>query len=370
MAQLFLDSFSIYETADLPTRWAGGVSRGAGQVDILNTPLPPNPQAGAQILRIQSNIGPPNSVLSNNYGALARLILGFRFQREPLGTGIVASAYSGGLLTSICSVAVDNTGTYLLGLVTNGSAVVLGMGPIIPQNEWHHYELDMTFGIASNATVNLYIDGNPTPFISVTGVNTGAATATQYSLGALTSWTTGTPNPSAAGQNCSGYYADHYAFSGTGAVPEFNAPLAPQGLGAAKMAFTMPAGVGIISNWTPNGAATIWQCINQIPQDGDTTYASDATPGDQYQCTFGALPAIQTLISAQLSTYAREDDAGARAYQSGFWKGGTFGYSGVNQYLGGTYNYIQDEFVVNPVTGLAWAPGDLTGLQFGAKLTV
>jgi hypothetical protein len=87
-------------------------------------------------------------------------------------------------------------------------------------------------------------------------------------------------------------------------------------------------------------------------------------------CTFAALPPMQTLISVQLSSYARTDDAGPRAYQSGFWKGGTFGFSGVNEYLGGTYNYIEDEYMINPITGLPWAVADLTGLQFGAELTV
>jgi hypothetical protein len=363
MAQLFVDSFSIYATADIPTRWAGG-NIGCS---IVTSPLPPNSQAGAQTLLNSGGFLNQRYVLSNNYGALSRLILGARFMRASGASGTLFQAVSGGGLTPVCSVGVDNTGTYIFGANGFNNDHLLGTGPIIPQLEWHHYELDMTFGLGGTATINLYIDGSPTPFISAASVTTGAATATQYALGLVMGNSSSTFQ---ANQNsCTGNYADHYAFSGTGAAP-FNAPLATQGLGAAKMAFTMPAGPGVISNWTANGAATIWQSINQIPQDGDTTYASDATPGDQYQCTFSALPAIQTLISAQLSTYAREDDAGARAYQSGFWKGGTYGYSGVNQFLGGTYNYIQDEYMLNPVTGIAWAPADLTGLQFGAKLTV
>jgi hypothetical protein len=75
------------------------------------------------------------------------------------------------------------------------------------------------------------------------------------------------------------------------------------------------------------------------------------------------------ITDVQLSTYARTDGAGPRSYQSGFYQGGTYGYSGVNQFLGSTYNYIEDEFPANPATGLAWAPSDLATLQFGAKLT-
>jgi hypothetical protein len=360
MAQLFVDSFGIYSTADIPTRWPGG---GANGYTIVNTPLPPGSQAGAQVLAIGNNF---QGITTNNFGANPRVITGFRFMKAT-GTSatqgiIIAYGHqlSMGQFRGVCSVQYDAMGTY----ITDGVGAVLGTGPIVPFNEWHHYEFDAQMGLAGAATLKLYLDGSPTPFISVTGASTQYAEAEFVSTGSGpingVFW-----NVNAGG----GYYADFYMFNGTGAAP-FNAALAPQSLGAAKMAFAIPNGAGTVSAWTPNGAATIWQCINQIPQDGDTTYASDATPGDQYQCTFTALPLMQTLISVQLSTYARTDDAGPRAYQSGFWHAGTFGYSGMNQFLGGTYNYIQDEFMTNPVTGLAWAPADLTGLQFGAKLTI
>jgi hypothetical protein len=364
MAQLFVDSFSVYATADIPTRWAGGFA--GGGPTIVNTPLPPNAQVGAQVLSMP-NASNFYHLLSNNYGNLARMIIGTRFMRNNggNGTGGVMQMLSGVGLTPVVSVWADDTGTYITGNEV-GSSTLIGTGPIIPRAEWHHYELDATFSTTGTAVVNLYLDGNPTPFISCTGVSTGAATASQYSLGAVGAYFN---SPYSGNGTCAGFHADHYAFSGTGSAP-FNAALAPQSLGAPKIAFAVPNGVGTVSAWTPNGAATIWQSIDQIPQDGDTTYASSSTIGQQYMCTFGALPAMQTLISVQLSTYARTDDAGPRAYQSGFWKGGTFGFSGTNQFLAGTYNYIEDEYMTNPVTGLAWTPADITGLQFGAELTV
>jgi hypothetical protein len=282
------------------------------------------------------------------------------------GSGGVLQLLNGVSLNAVVSLWVSNTGTYIT-TDDGGGFTLQATGPIVPSGEWLHYELDVVPSTTGAGVINLYLDGNPSPFMSATGVTTRAmGTVSQYCLG---SHGNNNSNPYAGNGTAIGWHADHYAFSGTGAAP-FNQALAPQGLGAAKVAFSVPNGPGIISNWTANGAATIWQCINQIPQDGDTTYASDVTVGDQYQTVFSALPAMQTLISVQLSTYARTDDAGPRAYQSGFWKGGTFGYSGVNQFLGGTYNYIQDEFMVNPITGTAWTVADLTGLQFGAKLTV
>lgn len=350
---LFCDSFSAYATADLPTRWKGYTPVGAS---IVNTVLPPSSQAGAQVYHVVNNA---QGITSDNYGAKTELVLAFRCNKVTTTGSIVYPVHqiAFGNYGFPCGLAADALGTYF---VNDGGAVIKS-GPVIPIDEWHHYELHMIFNTAGAGSIVLYLDGNPAPFMSLTGISTSYAQAEAFSLGGN--------GPSNHGINgLEAYFADFYAFDNTGAAP-FNAPLAPQGFGAAKMAFAVPNGPGHLSAWTPNGAATIWQCINQIPQDGDTTYASDATPGDAYMVTFGALPAMQTLLAVQLSVYAREDDAGPRSYQSGFSNGTTDGYSGVDQYLGGTYNYIQDEFPINPVTGIAWAPGDLATLQFGAKLT-
>jgi hypothetical protein len=365
MSLLFIDSFGGYTTADLPTRYKGGAYNGP---TIQSGVLPPSPQAGAQTLQL----GGGSQVLSDTVSpVMSRTIMGCRFYKNSTNNGNLfemgLSLGVGGQIQPCCALAIYETGTYITdGLLNNGNPNTLATGPVIPQNEWHHIEFDVIYGTAANATLVVYLDGNPTPFMSVAGQTLQRATADRWWVGAANQ----NANASELNSAVPGYVADLYVFSGTGPVSTFNSALAPQGFGAPKVAFSVPNGVGIISDWTPNGAGTIWQSINQIPQDGDTTYASDATPGDQYQCTFTALPAQQSLLAVQLSNYARTDDAGPRAYQSGFWKGGTFGYSGVNQFLAGTYNYIEDEFMVNPVTGVAWIPGDLVGLQYGARLTI
>ena len=361
MALLFCDSFGIYETADIPTRWKGGNIFNGSVIDSAQ--LPPNSQAGAQVLDCTGTAG----VLSDNYGSQSRYILGFRFYRSLNGSaGVIcglAHTLGIGSYGSSAYIQLSSSATY----ITDGSNTILATGPIIPYHEWHHFEVDFQQGLTGTANITIYKDGSPTPFLQALGVSTTYAVSEQFVLGR--------PAPSVGPpiSQDNAYFADFYAFNGVAQTVgpyNFAAPLAPQGFGSAKMAFSVPDAPGIVSAWTPNGAATIWQSIDQIPQDGDTTYASSATVGQAYQCPFGALPAMQSLIAVQLSTYARTDDAGPRAYQSGFYSGGTYGYSGVNQFLGGTYNYIMDEFTTNPVTGVAWTPAALTGLQFGAELTV
>src|ERR1700678_996137 len=165
MAQLFVDSFSIYATADFPTRWVGPSN---GGFSITSAVLPPNSQAGASVAF--SNGG---FISGNNYGANARMIQGFRFYR--LAAGSVG--YVGGFLLSTgigtshspFVLQQDASGTFLY--TGNSPGTLLATGPVVPAQEWHHYEMDVIFGTASNATINLYLDGNPSPFLSATGVS-------------------------------------------------------------------------------------------------------------------------------------------------------------------------------------------------------
>lgn len=358
MAQLFVDSFSIYRTSDIPNRWVGG---NFGAV-IDNTVLPPDAQPGAQVLDLTANNG--DYVLSQNYGSLSRWIIAARFYRAAGGGnfGAVISLIHNVSLSVIDSpvvLQVGPSGTFL----TSGSGTIFATGPVIPYQQWNHVECDFTLSTTGGAILTVYLNGNPTPFMHVTGISTSYAVAEQYSLGRCIQ------NIYSNIQGDQDYFADHYAFSSVGPIPMFNAPLAPQGLGNAAVAFGIANATGASASWTPNGAATIWQCIDQIPEDGDTTYASSDTVGQQYMCPFNTLPPASSVVSVQLSTFARQDGAGARAIQTGFYNGGTTGFSGVNDYLASTYTYYQDEYMVNPVTGLAWTPTSLIGTQYGVELT-
>ncbi len=360
MAQLFVDSFSIYATADLPTRWAGGATPQAA-INSTVPMAPPGAQTGWSVLDL-TNSGA--TVLSQNYGSLSRWIIAAQVYRKNSGS-------SGALFSLLDNLGGGNVGASVIlqatpaaTLITKGDGTVLGSGPIIPYHEWHQLECDFTLSTTGGGILKVYLDGNPTPFISATGVSTQYAVAQQYALGEV-------PQTVNANINTDqDWYSSHYAFSATGAVPMFNSALAPQGLGNAIMAFGVANAPGVVSAWTPNGAGTIWQSINQIPQDGDTTYASSNTPGQVYMCPFNTLPAQSAVVSVQLSTYARQDGAGPRAIQTGFYNGGSYGFSGADIYLSASYNYFEDEYMVDPITGLAWTPASLLAMQYGANLEV
>lgn len=368
MAGLLLDITGAYRTADLTTKWPGGTNNMiVDDGSLSGVPLPTFSQSGARFL-VANPSGGGNAayVQSDNYGTKARLIAKTRFYRFNEASSLVmsfANPNGVGNLIMCAAVGVDNQGTYIFDGNGFSGAHILATGPVIPANVWTDFEFDVIFGTANNATCKLYINGNPTPFLSVTGVSTNQANGSILILGGGDgAW------PIVVPTGGRGAYIDTYLFDGTGAAP-FNAALAGQNLGAAKVGFAMPNGPGRISGtWTANGAATLWQCINEIPENGDTTYVATSTATDAFMCTTGPYPNIGTLIAVQAEAYVRVDDGGSHLVQTGLGNGVTESYSGVSFAPAATYSNMRQFYPTNPFTVAAWAAGDQNTLQVGQKM--
>lgn len=366
--QLQLGQPSIYATAGINAWWVGGSSNVTTQSAIL----PPGSQAGALTLSDTSNNNA--MVLSNTYTPQSGKTMACRFYRVPTGSGglggnvmeVCKNVGSGHINPAAC-VAVFDSGTQITdGFLGGDSPNILAIGPVIPSGQWHHLEMQVVLGTASNASITLYLDGNPVPFMSVTGVSLQYATSDCHTFYADTIFTP--PIDSSLGSAFVGYITDDYVFDNTGPAP-WNGALAPLGLGGAKTGFAFMGGPGVTSAWTPNGAATDWQCTNTVPP-GATPYASSSTVGQTFFGTLTALPTASAIIGAQISTFAAENTGGARAIQSGFSNGSTEVYSGTNRFLATSPAYFFDEYETNPVTSLPWSPADVATLQIGEQLTV
>ena len=111
-----------------------------------------------------------------------------------------------------------------------------------------------------------------------------------------------------------------YALDTTGSF--CNAPLGP-----AISVPMIPNGVGQESQWTPNGASAGWQCIKDIPPDGDTTYISDNTAGQEEACTLSAPSGISGVYGVSVIADQRQDTAaGPRTIELGVGNGTTRSY--------------------------------------------
>jgi hypothetical protein len=120
--------------------------------------------------------------------------------------------------------------------------------------------------------------------------------------------------------------------------------------------------------WTPLAPPAFSQ-INQIPPPGDSAYISDGTPGDSslFQLDFisgqGPVGAYsiqfgQTVMDAKL------DSAGSRLIAPNIG-----GNVGTPVALGSNYGMSTQCYVLNPVTGLPFAPSDFTTTFLGPQVT-
>lgn len=153
-----------------------------------------------------------------------------------------------------------------------------------------------------------------------------------------------------------------YAMDTTGSF--CNAPVGP-----AISVPMFPDGVGQDSAWTPVGATPGWNCIHEVPPDGDATYISSATANQEEACTLSAATGISGVYGVSIIADQRQDTSGGgRTTEIGIGNGTTRSY-GTAWGLGTSYVMNTTPFSSNPFTAAAWALADLSTLQIAAKLT-
>ncbi|HEV3512505.1 MAG TPA: hypothetical protein VGS05_12435, partial [Candidatus Sulfotelmatobacter sp.] len=126
-----------------------------------------------------------------------------------------------------------------------------------------YYFIDFETVINTSGSVNLWL-GEPAgggALITASGVDT-QITSNAYANGVTIGFING-------GTSVSGMrFDDFHAHDASGSAP--NAVL-----GEGTRIYTkMPNGAGYATTVTPNGASANWQCVDDVPPDGDTTYVS------------------------------------------------------------------------------------------------
>lgn len=97
------------------------------------------------------------------------------------------------------------------------------------------------------------------------------------------------------------YFDDFYVDDFTG--ESFSAPV------GRKFFKSMPNALGNDADFTPVGAATNWECVDETPDDGEITYVSAATPALRDTYNFAALaglPANYLIHAVNLCAVARK----------------------------------------------------------------
>jgi hypothetical protein len=214
----------------------------------------------------------------------------------------------------------------------------------VTANLYTAIEIEVTVG-SSTGAVNIWVNG--TPVLSATGLNTQAtsnATANQVRIGDC---------------DMNGMIIlldDFRVWDGSGSAQ--NAPLGTD----SRIVTKLPSSAGLLTGWTPNGAAANWQCVDDNPPDGDTTYVSSTAVNNQdsYQMPTAGLTQAPVMVVAR--SYIRRDDAGPHTAAVGVQQGSS-GALGPTITIGSTYQFIDGCILVDPSTGLAFTAGGADTLE-------
>jgi hypothetical protein len=223
---------------------------------------------------------------------------------------------------------------------TGGTQIYLSGNNVWTGDVWNFLEVH---AVIDGSAGLVEVRSNGAAIASVSGANTKATANAWFDATDVIAYTTSILQGTVQLDDL--YYAD--TTTGPGTFP------ANTYLGDSRTATLFATGEGSVQ-WTPL-AGTNWSQVAETAMDSDTSYNSDANPGDEDQISFQALSAsIPVIFGLQATIAARKDDASARVLKTGVKSGATVSY-GSNHSLPDTdYAYFTDQWILDPATGANW----------------
>jgi hypothetical protein len=310
-----------------------------------------SPPAGLPGQGIKCNTG-GSGIFKNMQSNQATFIIKVAVNFPSLGSHVINPFLgvldSSGYQWTLCVTPAGN----LLVITGNTGATQVETGPgVIATNAWYGIEIEVTVS-SSVGTAQAWVNG--AEVINASGIvtqNDANAFGNRVSLGDLN-------DNGLAGV----MFDDFRVWDNTGSTQ--NAPLGTD----SRMFTKLPSGAGANTNFTPNGAAANWQCTDDNPPDGDTTYVSGAASGliDSYALPAIGMTAAPVMVVAR--SYARKDDGATRSLEVGVSSSGTDGY-GSSVAVGSTYAFIDGCIALDPHTTAAWTAAGADAAQVSKQET-
>jgi hypothetical protein len=239
--------------------------------------------------------------------------------------------------TGQCGLEFNSSGSILLNQGFSGATLAITVPGVMTTGIWHWLDVVITINNTTGA-IQVYLDqpAGGAPVLTGSGLNTRSTannSMNQFAIGDF-------------GNVFNGMQIDDFhAHDITGAAP--NAIL-----GDSRIYTKKANGAGFSTLWTPNGAAANWQCSDEAPPDGDTTYNASNTPGaiDGY-----AVPTVPLSVAPNglvRRSYVRRDDAGPHTFQNGIRSGSSNGLGSAFT-VPSTYAWTDNNtcYVNDPATG-------------------
>lgn len=257
------------------------------------------------------------------------------------------------------SIVIQSTGTIQVRRgATNGAFLGLTANPVVTAESYQHIETIVFFS-QTVGTVEVRVNG--VTVISLSGIDTVNTTNVECSQ---ISFPCG-PNIGTASTGTTTDVDDIFCYDNTGS---FNNTF----LGDRRVLTLFPNANTIQADWTPVGAATGFECIDEASPDGDTTYINATVPGSPGAISeFGIanLPAGISAVSAVVIVeMARKTEAGPANTQ---WSviSGVSETAGADKPMTEIYTYRQDVFETDPASAAPFTPSEVDGLLIKVERT-
>lgn len=345
----YLDSFDNRVTADIAARYST-VTNTSGFTLSITSAAGRNGTNGLRITR-SSSAGANSAVLVQSMNAAATYKMAFARRWStlpPAGQSRTIAAFrDAGTVQSSLLLHSDGTLEVVRGSSTalTGGRSILTVSP----NVMYHFEWSLT---VNNATGASELRVNETDvFFTVTNQNTrstGNNIINEFSIRNVPS--------------------DTLDASFTDDIDDL---IVHDGsfVGDARVGYLKETGAGTYSQWTANGAATLYECVDDTAQDGDTTYTSSNTVGQRETFAFEDVPTTAVIKYLQHVWVGKKTDAGTRTFARRTKSGVTESLSGTSIAPSTTYaTHVQMENL-DPATGAVWTAAGFNAAEFGEEIT-
>ena len=353
MAVVFVDGFDIYNgnsntltAPGLSTRWTFDVSG--------NAPATTTGRFGGQGVSYYGFNAAVYAMAAYLPGTYSSGCIGYAIYL----TGIPANTYvplsvgknhptspSGVLTYTQVNLRLNGDGSisvYRGNTVIGTSAVGLTV-----QNAWMYIELE--YVISSTVGVaKVYLNNNPTPILSLTGVNTQNLATNEVNSILI----------GAAGNVRITTLDDLYVTD------------SPNRLGEQRVITSYPSSDVLTTYWSSStSGAAPYTMIDEAVCDGDTTYVSSNTYNSRLVVGVPSLPVAAVDVNAvQLTGFARKDETQFRQLALEYQNTAGSVATGPTYTLGASYVYVNDLMPQNPLTGTAWTGTDVNNMRIGARV--
>lgn len=252
---------------------------------------------------------------------------------------------------NILRVSVDSDGS--IGLYKGSGHTSIGNSdPCIGASSWNHIETKV---IVDNVVGEVEVRVNGLPVIHLTNLDLGVSGASQFV------W--GNPDGDVAVSDQTWYIDDIVVWDDTGT---YNNDF----MGGQRVVLIFPNADTAQDDWVPVGDSDAFDCVDNVPPDGDSTYISSDNTGDVTEMELAGLPPeTQNIAGVYIPFMGKLEDAGVGNVQISLVSGGEVSL-GPDTVLTTAYTYWGGIHETDPDTDAPWTKTALEAALLRIEKTV